>query len=59
MKKVEFKVNDKVKSIAGHDKDKIFTIIDVLNDRFVLLSNDTIDIALKTKLKNVKHIRKV
>lgn len=54
-----FELGDIVLSKAGRDKDKIFVIIQVVNQDFVLISNGGLRSLSKPKLKRNKHLKKM
>ncbi|WP_119864308.1 KOW domain-containing RNA-binding protein [Clostridium isatidis] len=46
-----------VLSKAGRDKDHLYVVIDVLNDKYVLLSNGNTKTVQMPKRKSLKHLR--
>lgn len=46
-----------VKGYAGRDKGKYFVVVNIVNERYVLLINGTTRKKNNLKLKNIKHVR--
>jgi len=46
-----------VLSKAGRDKDHLYVIVDVLNDKYVLLSNGNTKTVQMPKRKSLKHLK--
>lgn len=46
-----------VLSKAGRDKDHLYVVIDVLNDKYVLLSNGNTKTVQMPKRKSLKHLK--
>lgn len=54
MKNIE--VGQVVKSKAGRDKDKIFIVLDIVDERYVYIVDGNIRKLDKPKLKKIKHL---
>ena len=54
----EVTIGQYVKSKAGRDKDKIFIIIDIIDDLFVLVADGDLRRVEKPKKKKIKHLSK-
>ncbi len=56
---MEFKAGDIVKSISGHDKNRLFIVISIDKTGKVVIIDGRYKTADKPKLKNPKHLVKV
>ncbi len=56
--KEKFSIGDIVKSMVGRDKDTIYLVVDVAEDRALLVDGRARKIK-NPKRKNIKHIKKV
>jgi len=54
----EISIGQIVKSKAGRDKDKIFFIVDILDDRYVLIADGIMRKMENPKKKKIKHLSK-
>jgi len=54
----EVTIGQFVKSKAGRDKDKIFIIIDIVDDLYVLIADGDLRKVEKPKKKKIKHLSK-
>ena len=52
------KIGDFVVSFAGRDKQKHFLVVDVIEDKVLLVDGKTRKVN-RPKLKNVKHVKKI
>ena len=52
-----FKVGSVVQSKAGRDKSKIFMVVKVQNEDYVLIADGEIKKLSKPKLKKIKHLK--
>ncbi|MCQ2564257.1 MAG: hypothetical protein MJ152_00090 [Clostridia bacterium] len=55
----EFKVGDIVKSIAGHDKDRLFIVVSLDKSGNPVIIDGRYRIRAKQKTKNPKHLTKI
>jgi ribosomal protein L14E/L6E/L27E len=55
----DFEIGQFVKSKAGRDKDKIFIVIDKVDENYLLLVDGDLRKAEKPKKKKIKHIAKI
>lgn len=53
------KVGDIVKSLKGHDTDRIYLVVAVLNEDFILVSDGKYRKLDNPKQKRVKHVKRV
>ena len=51
-------IGDFVVSLAGRDKQKYFLVVDVIEDKVLLINGKTRKVN-RPKLKNVKHVKKI
>ncbi len=54
----ELCIGQVVSSKSGRDKDKIFIVIDILDDKYVLIADGDLRKVEKPKKKKVKHLQK-
>jgi len=54
----EITVGQIVKSKAGRDKDRIFIIIDIIDEQYVLVADGDLRKIDKAKKKKIKHLAK-
>lgn len=47
-----------VKSIAGRDKGRVFVVMDIIDDEYVLISDGDLRKSEKAKKKKIKHLAK-
>ncbi len=52
----DIKVGQVVKSKAGRDKDKLFIVLDIVDDFYVLLVDGRLRKLETPKTKNIKHV---
>lgn len=52
----ELQVGSVVKSLKGHDKDKIFVVVEVVSDKYVRIADGKTRKISAPKLKKVKHL---
>ena len=52
----DIKVGQVVKSKSGRDKDKLFIVLDIVDDFYVLLVDGRLRKLKSPKLKNIKHL---
>jgi Ribosomal protein L14E/L6E/L27E len=50
---------DVVRSLAGHDKDSLFVVLDTLDDQYVLIADGKSRTVEKPKKKKKKHLRAI
>lgn len=55
----ELAVGQFVKSKAGRDRDRVFLILDIVDDNFVLLVDGNLRKVDSPKLKKVRHLIKI
>ncbi|MFA5527732.1 MAG: KOW domain-containing RNA-binding protein [Peptostreptococcales bacterium] len=55
----EISVGQIVKSKAGRDKNRLFFVIDIINDQFVLIVDGDLRKIEKPKMKKIKHLKMV
>lgn len=55
----ELAVGQFVKSKAGRDRDRVFLILDIVDDNFVLLVDGNLRKVDAPKLKKVRHLIKI
>jgi len=55
----ELEIGQFVKSKAGRDKDRIFIIIEIVDEQFVKIADGDIRKLEKPKIKKVKHLIKL
>jgi ribosomal protein L14E/L6E/L27E len=55
----DFEIGQFVKSKAGRDKDKIFIVIDKVDENYLLLVDGDLRKAEKPKMKKIKHVAKI
>jgi len=55
---LELIAGDIVYSKAGRDKDKIFVVLEVLDDKYVLIADGVLREVQKPKKKKIKHLKK-
>lgn len=55
----ELEIGQFVKSKAGRDKDRVFIVIEIVDDEFVKIADGDIRKLEKPKLKKVKHLKKL
>lgn len=55
---MELSAGDIVYSKAGRDKDKIFIILEVLDDKFAFLADGDLRKVQKPKKKKIMHLKK-
>lgn len=55
----ELKIGQFVKSKAGRDKDRIFIVIEIVDEQFVKIADGDIRKLEKPKIKKVKHLIKL
>lgn len=55
---LELSAGDIVYSLAGRDKDKIFIVLEVLDENFVLLADGDLRRVQRPKKKKIKHLKK-
>ncbi|SCZ81908.1 KOW domain-containing RNA-binding protein [Acidaminobacter hydrogenoformans] len=55
----ELAVGQFVKSKAGRDRDRVFLILDIVDDNFVLLVDGNLRKVDSPKLKKVRHLVKI
>lgn len=55
----EITVGQIVKSKAGRDKDRLFVVIDIINDQYVLIVDGDLRKIENPKMKKAKHLKKV
>lgn len=53
----ELQVGSVVKSIKGHDKDKFFVVIEIVDDNFVKIVDGKTRKISTPKMKKVKHLQ--
>ena len=51
-----FKVGDVVKSLSGHDKNRIFIVVDIDKNGYIAIIDGRYREKAKPKLKNPKHL---
>ena len=56
---VEFKVGDVVMSNHGHDKNRLFIVVEVDKNGYIAIIDGRYRDKTKPKLKNPKHLKKV
>lgn len=54
----ELSIGQIVSSKAGRDKDRLFVIIDIIDDQYVLIADGDLRKIEKPKKKKVKHLLK-
>lgn len=54
---IELCVGDIVKSMRGHDSGRLYAVVAVVSDKFVLLSDGVLRKVDNPKLKRIKHIK--
>ncbi|WP_199872933.1 KOW domain-containing RNA-binding protein [Inediibacterium massiliense] len=54
----EVSIGQIVKSKAGRDQDRLFIVIDIIDDQYVLVSDGDLRKIDKAKKKKVKHLAK-
>ena len=55
---MELSAGDIVYSKAGRDKDKIFIVLEVLDNEYVLIADGILRGVQKPKKKKIKHLKK-
>ena len=55
----ELEIGQFVKSKAGRDKDRVFIVIEIVDEQFVKVADGDIRKLEKPKLKKVKHLKKL
>lgn len=55
---LELSAGDIVYSLAGRDKDKVFIVLEVLDEHFALLADGDLRRVQKPKKKKIKHLKK-
>jgi len=55
---LELSAGDIVYSKAGRDKDKIFIVLEVLDNEYVLIADGILRGVQKPKKKKIKHLKK-
>ncbi len=55
---LELSAGDIVYSLAGRDKDKIFIVLEVLDETMALVANGDLRKVQKPKKKKIKHLKK-
>jgi len=55
----ELEIGQFVKSRAGRDKDRIFIVIEIVDEQFVKIADGDIRKLEKPKIKKVKHLTKL
>jgi len=55
---LELSAGDIVYSLAGRDKDKIFIVLEVLDENFAHLADGDLRRVQKAKKKKIKHLKK-
>jgi len=54
----EISIGQVVSSKSGRDKDRLFLVIDILDDKYVLIADGDLRKIEKPKKKKVKHLQK-
>ncbi len=54
----ELSLGQIVSSKAGRDKDKVFAVIDIVDDKYVLIADGDLRRIEKPKKKKVKHLQR-
>ncbi|TCO74992.1 KOW domain-containing RNA-binding protein [Marinisporobacter balticus] len=54
----DISVGQIVKSKAGRDKDRLFVVLDIIDDQYVLVSDGDLRKIDKAKKKKMKHLAK-
>lgn len=54
----EVAIGQLVRSKAGRDKDRVFVVIDIVDDLYVLIADGDLRKAEKAKKKKIKHLVK-
>ena len=54
-----FKVGDVVKSLSGHDKNRIFIVVDIDKKGYIAIIDGKYRLKSQPKLKNPKHLLKI
>lgn len=47
-----------VKSMAGRDKDRVFVVVDIIDDQYVLIADGDLRKIDKAKKKKIRHLAK-
>ena len=55
---LELSAGDIVYSLAGRDKDKVFIVLEVLDENFAHLADGNLRRVQKPKKKKIKHLKK-
>ena len=55
---LELSAGDIVYSLAGRDKDRIFIVLEVLDENYALLADGELRSVQKPKKKKIKHLKK-
>lgn len=55
---LELSAGDIVYSLAGRDKDKIFIVLEVLDENYAHIANGDLRKVQKPKKKKIKHLKK-
>ncbi|OJV62654.1 MAG: hypothetical protein BGO41_15660 [Clostridiales bacterium 38-18] len=55
----ELKIGQFVKSKAGRDKDKIFIVVSIVDEQFVLITDGKLRTLSNPKMKKVKHLARL
>ena len=55
---MELSAGDIVYSLAGRDKDRIFIVLEVLDENYALLADGELRSVQKPKKKKIKHLKK-
>ena len=54
-----FSVGDVVMSLSGHDKNKIFIVVDIDKNGYIAIIDGKYRLKSQPKLKNPKHLTKI
>ena len=54
-----FLVGDIVKSLSGHDKNKLFLVVSIDKNGYLAIIDGRTRLKIKPKLKNPKHLERV
>lgn len=54
----EVTIGQLVKSKAGRDKDRVFVVIDIIDELYVIIADGDLRKAEKAKKKKIKHLSK-
>ena len=54
----EISIGQVVSSKSGRDKDRLFLVIDILDDKYVLIADGDLRKIEKPKKKKIKHLQK-